>query len=184
MEIHSYWIWLLQQSVSKSLLPFHSYYNHKKFTAVGKIEIQRRKGEPIPHGWAHDTKGQLTTDASLAFESACLAPLGGSEITSGYKGYGLGAMIEVLCGILSGALFSNKVRKWTHVGSDAEANLGQFFIAINPNCFAPGFTGRLSELNNILRNLTPVSWMWMKLAWNFNFTLIKFSCRLIQRILF
>ncbi|KAL7046887.1 hypothetical protein ACKWTF_002730 [Chironomus riparius] len=124
--------------------------------AVGKIEIQRRKGEPIPHGWAHDSKGNLTTDASVAFESACLAPLGGSEITSGYKGYGLGAMIEVLCGILSGSLFSNKVRKWTHFGSDAEADLGQFFIAIDPSCFAPGFTGRLSEMNDILRNLTPV----------------------------
>lgn len=65
-------------------------------------------------------------------------------------------MIEVLCGILSGSLFSNKVRKWTHFGSDAEADLGQFFIAIDPSCFAPGFTGRLSEMNDILRNLTPV----------------------------
>lgn len=124
--------------------------------AVGKIEIQRRKGVPIPHGWAHDTKGNLTTDADLAFNSACLAPLGGSEITSGYKGYGLGAMIEVLCGILSGSLFGTKIRKWTHAGADSEADLGQFFIAIDPNCFAPGFTGRMSELNNILRNLTPV----------------------------
>lgn len=108
----------------------------------------------------------MTTDASVAFESACLAPLGGSEITSGYKGYGLGAMIEVLCGILSGSLFSNKVRKWTHFGSDAEADLGQFFIAIDPSCFAPGFTGRLSEMNDILRNLTPVR--------NFKFSFYKF----------
>ena len=44
-----------------------------------------------------------------------------------------------------------------HFGSDAEADLGQFFIAIDPSCFAPGFTGRLSEMNDILRNLTPVS---------------------------
>lgn len=98
--------------------------------AVGKIEIQRRKGLPIPHGWAHDTKGNLTTDAEVAFSSGCLAPLGGSELTSGYKGYGLGAMIDILGGVLSGGLYSNKIRKWTHVGSDAEADLGQFFIAV------------------------------------------------------
>lgn len=124
--------------------------------AVGKIEIQRRKGAPVPLGWAHDTKGNMTTDADLAFESGCLAPLGGSEITSGFKGYGLGAMVEVLCGILAGSNFSTKVRKWTHSGADSEANLGQFFMAIDPKCFAPGFSGRLSEMNDILRNLTPV----------------------------
>lgn len=124
--------------------------------AVGKIEIQRRKGVDIPLGWANDTKGQLTTDASVAFESGCLAPLGGGEITSGFKGFGLGAMVEVLCGVLAGANFSTKVRKWTHSGSDSEADLGQFFMAIDPKCFAPGFSGRLSEMNEILRNLTPV----------------------------
>lgn len=85
-----------------------------------------------------------------------MAPLGGSELTSGYKGFGLGAMVEVLCGVLSGAHYANKIRKWTHVGSDAEADLGQFFIAIDPNCFAPGFEGRMSDMNNILRNLSPV----------------------------
>jgi LDH2 family malate/lactate/ureidoglycolate dehydrogenase len=125
--------------------------------AVGKIEIQRRKGAPIPHGWAHDTKGNMTTNADVGFESACLAPLGGDEITSGFKGYGLGAMVEVLCGILAGANFSTKIRKWTHSGADSEANLGQFFMALDPKCFAPGFTGRMSEMNEILRNLTPVN---------------------------
>lgn len=124
--------------------------------AVGKIEIQKRKEEPLPHGWAFDTQGNMTMDADVGFNSGCLAPLGGSEVTSGFKGYGLGAMIEVLCGVLSGSLYSTKIRKWTHVGADTEANLGQFFIAIDPNCFAPGFTGRMSDLNNILRNLTPV----------------------------
>lgn len=124
--------------------------------AVGKIEIQRRKGVDIPLGWANDTTGHLTTDANVAFDSGCLAPLGGGEITSGFKGYGLGAMVEILCGVLAGANFSTKVRKWTHTGSDSEADLGQFFMAIDPKCFAPGFSGRVSEMNDILRNLTPV----------------------------
>lgn len=35
--------------------------------AVGKIEIKRRKGDPLPHGWAHDTKGNITTDAGKGF---------------------------------------------------------------------------------------------------------------------
>lgn len=70
--------------------------------AVGKIEIQRRKNQPIPHGWAQDTEGNMTTDATLAYNSGCLMPLGGPEITSGFKGSGLGLMVETVCGILAG----------------------------------------------------------------------------------
>ncbi|XP_052896284.1 uncharacterized oxidoreductase YjmC isoform X1 [Anopheles moucheti] len=121
--------------------------------AVGKIEMQRRKNEPIPVGWAQGPDGHPTTDASVAFDTACLMPLGGTEVTSGYKGYGLGAMVEVFCGILSGANYATKIRKWTHAGADSEADLGQCFVAINPACFAPGFEGRLSDMNSILRNM-------------------------------
>uniref|UniRef100_A0A182MF34 Malate dehydrogenase n=1 Tax=Anopheles culicifacies TaxID=139723 RepID=A0A182MF34_9DIPT len=121
--------------------------------AVGKIEMQRRKNEPIPVGWAQGPDGHPTTDANVAFETACLMPLGGTELTSGYKGYGLGAMVEVFCGILAGSNYATKIRKWTHAGADSEADLGQCFVAINPACFAPGFEGRLSDLNSILRNM-------------------------------
>lgn len=124
--------------------------------AVGKIEIQRRKCEPCPVGWAQDTDGKPTTDANVAFSAGCLMPLGGSELTSGYKGYGLGTMVEMLCGVLAGANYATNVRKWSLEGSDDEANLGQLFVAINPNCFCPGFTDRVTDLNGILRNMPQV----------------------------
>lgn len=54
--------------------------------ATGKIEIQCRKQQPIPEGWALDENGIMTTDANVAFDVQKLMPLGGSETTSGYKG--------------------------------------------------------------------------------------------------
>lgn len=126
--------------------------------AVGKVEWQRRKGERIPEGWAQGHDGRITTDASVAFDASCLMPLGGSEVTAGYKGYGLGSMVEYFCGICSGSNFANKIRKWTLSGNKKEiANLGQVFIAVDPNCFAPGFEDRASEFNNIMRNLPHVN---------------------------
>lgn len=75
-------------------------------------------------------------------------------------GYGLCTMVETLTGILSGAHFATQVRKWSLDGSNsAEANLGQVFIAVDPNCFAPGFEDRMTELNGILRNLPPVGYI-------------------------
>lgn len=125
--------------------------------AVGKIEFQRRKGEPLPSGWAQGPDGKVTTDAEVGFQTGCLMPLGGEEITSGYKGYGLGALVEILCGVSAGAKFGTQVRKWSLAGSEGvEANLGQVFIAVDPECFAPGFKGRMSELNDILRGLPAV----------------------------
>lgn len=126
--------------------------------ALGKVELQGRKGEPIPAGWAQGPNGEITTDAKVAFETNCLMPLGGTEITSGYKGYGLSAMVEVLCGISADADFATKLRKWSLKGThENDANLGHVFIAVDPECFAPGFTDRMSEMNGILRDLTPVS---------------------------
>ncbi|KAF5303720.1 hypothetical protein FQR65_LT00864 [Abscondita terminalis] len=121
--------------------------------AVGKVEMQKRKNQPIPHGWAQDRNGQSTTDAFEAYDAACLMPLGGLEMNSGYKGYGLGMLVEIFCGILSGSLYGPNIRKW---GSTADvANLGQCFIAIDPKCFAPGFENRMSDLMNHLHNMEP-----------------------------
>lgn len=50
-----------------------------------------------------------------------LLPLGGDEESSGYKGYGLMFMVEILCGILAGSRFGPNVRTWQT--SSGEANL-------------------------------------------------------------
>ncbi|KAH8302189.1 hypothetical protein KR044_003776, partial [Drosophila immigrans] len=119
--------------------------------AVGKIEIQRRKAASIPAGWALDPDGKVTKDAELAFKTGCLMPLGGAEATSGYKGYGLGAMVDILSGVMAGAKYSTQVRSWTHQGADIAADLGHVFIAVDPSCFAPDFDKRLSDFNARLR---------------------------------
>lgn len=122
--------------------------------AVGKIEIQKRKDAPIPEGWAQDHEGKITTDASVAYDAGLLMPLGGSEEHSGYKGFGLGMLVEIFCGILAGSNYGTNVRKWGNTTDNA--NLGQCFIAVDPKCFAPGFEDRMSDLMDTIRNFEPV----------------------------
>jgi len=88
------------------ICPGSDRYTVMKIPVFGllQIEVQRRNGKPITEGWAQDPQGQSTTDADLAFKTKCLMPLGGPEITSGYKGYGLGLLVETFCGILSGEI--------------------------------------------------------------------------------
>ncbi|XP_002735911.3 putative oxidoreductase YjmC [Saccoglossus kowalevskii] len=121
--------------------------------ALGKIEIQNRKELPVPHGWGVDSKGKVATDPKAILDEGGQLPLGGTEETSGYKGYGLGMMVEMFCGIMGNAEFGPNIRKWRD--ADRIANLGQCFVAIDPESFAPGFTDRMQSLIDICRGQQP-----------------------------
>ncbi|CAH2042603.1 unnamed protein product, partial [Iphiclides podalirius] len=123
--------------------------------AMGKIEVQIHKKAPIPEGWALGPDGRTTTDSQLAFNTAKLLPLGGFENTSGYKGYCLSAMVEIFCSGLSGSNPVHKVPAWTF-DQEVPPNLGQCFVAIDPECFAPGFAERVADCLAHWRNLEPV----------------------------
>ena len=72
-------------------------------TAYGKIEIARRRREPIPAGWAIDHAGRSTTDPDDVLAGGSMLPLGSDRERGGHKGYGLAVMVDVLCAVLSGA---------------------------------------------------------------------------------
>jgi L-2-hydroxycarboxylate dehydrogenase (NAD+) len=71
--------------------------------AFGKIEIARRKGLPIPEGWAIDASGGPATDPQAVYDGGALLPLGSTRELGGHKGYALAMMVDVLSGVLSGA---------------------------------------------------------------------------------
>jgi len=71
--------------------------------AGGKLEIALRQGKPIPAGWAIDAEGSDSTDPGILRKGGALLPLGSRVETSSHKGYGLGLMVDILTGVLSGA---------------------------------------------------------------------------------
>jgi LDH2 family malate/lactate/ureidoglycolate dehydrogenase len=73
----------------------------------GKLEVYLRKEKPLNPGWAIDSEGSPTIDPSAALKGALL-PLGGfGTDNGGHKGYGLGLLADILCGVLSGGAFGN-----------------------------------------------------------------------------
>jgi LDH2 family malate/lactate/ureidoglycolate dehydrogenase len=122
--------------------------------AFGKVEINDRKGMSIPTSWGADKDGHATSNPKDVMGTGGLLPLGGDEESSGYKGYGLMFMVEILCGILSGSRFGPNIRTWQT--SSGEADLGQCFIAINPGNFADNFEDRLQSLIDHCHNMEPV----------------------------
>jgi LDH2 family malate/lactate/ureidoglycolate dehydrogenase len=98
--------------------------------AVTKVMIAKALGRPMPEGWLRNLDGRPTTDASGYPDRSVLQPIGG------YKGYGLAVLVEVLCGILTGASFLSGVKGW--INEDAiPADQGHAFIAIDVNVMIP-----------------------------------------------
>jgi LDH2 family malate/lactate/ureidoglycolate dehydrogenase len=104
--------------------------------AIGKIRVAMRRRRPIPGGWALDDQGRQTTDPEIALKHRLLSPVGGSREQGGHKGYGLGVMVDVLSGILSGGVYgdlfwrSDMPQRRTH-------NVGHWFAALDPGRFRP-----------------------------------------------
>ena len=76
----------------------------------GKLEVHERMNAPILPGWAVDENGAPTTDPSVGRHAGALLPLGGYGTDGGgHKGYGLGALAEILCGVLAGGAFAREL---------------------------------------------------------------------------
>lgn len=112
----------------------------------GRIEVAARRGWTLPGGWAIDEEGYpaTTPDAALA---GALQPLGGTEETGGYKGYGLSLVVELLTGILGASAFGpNVISLFSTAGS---ADNGQAFLVLDPRVIDDepgGFEQRLETL--------------------------------------
>ena len=110
--------------------------------AFGKLQMAANRGETVPEGWLIDSDGQSTTDPKTFFtnpQQSALLPLGGMQ--SGYKGFALGLLVDVLAGALGGAGCS------TGAEIEREGN-GIFLLVVDPSHFGslPAFNTAVDGL--------------------------------------
>jgi LDH2 family malate/lactate/ureidoglycolate dehydrogenase len=101
---------------------------------IGKITLLDLLGKRIPAGWGIDSAGEGTNEPGKVLAGGAALPLGGAEVTAGYKGYGLALVVDVLSGLLSGAGSSFGVGD---PDGPRPANVGHFFLAIDVGAFRP-----------------------------------------------
>lgn len=131
--------------------------------ATGKIRSAERRGESIPEGWLVDDNSLPVTDPA-AFDEGTghLQMLGGSLATGGAKGYGLALMVDILCGVLSGASVgpdSRLLEKDSENTGQEDQNIGHFFLAIQVDAFRPKdeFNSHMDQMLQTLLSCPPVT---------------------------
>jgi LDH2 family malate/lactate/ureidoglycolate dehydrogenase len=71
--------------------------------ANGKLEIAQRANSAIPDGWVQDKGGKQSVNPNELKSGGSLLPLGSDKDHGSHKGYGLGATVDILSALLSGA---------------------------------------------------------------------------------
>ena len=105
--------------------------------ATGRVKAALRDGEEVPPGWlvSRSDGTPVTSPAAYVDETADVQWLGGSLVTGGAKGFGLGLLVDLLCGPVAGAAFGPR-REVLAGGPPADdTDIGHFVLALDTRAF-------------------------------------------------
>lgn len=116
--------------------------------ARGKIIVAAHTKQPIPEGWAIDPDGYPTTDPDRALAGAVL-PFGGP------KGSAISFIIDIFCGVLTGAAFASHLNTLEDLAS--VQNVGHVLAAVRTDLFATEsrFRERMDAILRMLKASPP-----------------------------
>jgi len=117
--------------------------------AGGKLLLASKKKEKIPTDWATDKNGRSTDDPDEAF-AGFLLPM------AGHKGFGLALVVDILCGVITGGVFLDKMKGMYKYPEDPSLT-GHFMIVINPLSIMSreAFKDRMANFREVLKS-TPM----------------------------
>jgi LDH2 family malate/lactate/ureidoglycolate dehydrogenase len=109
--------------------------------ANGKLEILQRKNKDAPEGWIQTKEGKASTNPHELKDGGALIPLGSDYEHGSHKGYGLGAMVDILSAVLSGANYGPWVPPFVAFlqppANPVGKGIGHFVGAMRIDAFRP-----------------------------------------------
>jgi LDH2 family malate/lactate/ureidoglycolate dehydrogenase len=113
-----------------------------------KVKNHRAAGLPLGDGWAFDEDARPTNDPQ---DARSLRPIGG------YKGFGLGMMIDLFCGLLTDGPVSTELLAMFTAPIEARRRIGHFFGTLRIGAFTDEerFATRLAALVAAIRSEEP-----------------------------
>ena len=130
--------------------------------ANGKLEIAQRANKKVPKGWIIDKQGNDTEDPNALKEGGILLPLGSGDTKAGHKGFGLSAIVDLMCGVLSGANYGPWVPPFVAfldpLQNQPGKGIGHFVGAMRIDAFRPAddFKNNIDNWIERFKMATPI----------------------------
>lgn len=111
--------------------------------AYGKMQILQRQEKEAPLGLVQNNEGQPSSNPHEPKIGGALLPLGSDRVHSSHKGYALGAIVDILSGVLPGANYGPWVPPFATAGNTSERTppvgegTGHFVGAMRIDAFRP-----------------------------------------------
>jgi LDH2 family malate/lactate/ureidoglycolate dehydrogenase len=109
--------------------------------ANGKLEIAQRENKNIPEGWLQTQSGEASQNAHELKHGGSLLTLGSNRDLGSHKGFALSAVVDIFCGVLSGANYGPWVPPFVSflpvLPNLPGEGLGHFFGAMRIDAFRP-----------------------------------------------
>ena len=117
--------------------------------AGNRLDIYRRRGEPIPEGWALDRDGEPTTDPHAPRQGGTFRPM------AEYKGSGMAIVLGMMSCFLSGAPFDDQRLK--PGGGQIYGTCSHWFAAYDVAQFTDPaqFTAEVRDVRGRIHKTTP-----------------------------
>ncbi|MCS7017682.1 MAG: Ldh family oxidoreductase [Cytophagales bacterium] len=129
--------------------------------ANGKLEILQRQNADAPLGWVQDQHGKPTSNAHALKHGGALLPLGSDREHGSHKGYCLGAIVDILSAVLSGAGYGPWAPPFVSFlplpANPVGKGLGHFLGAMRIDAFRPAeeFKQHMDNWIQRFRNAQP-----------------------------
>ncbi|MDQ3702096.1 MAG: Ldh family oxidoreductase, partial [Chloroflexota bacterium] len=115
--------------------------------AGNRVDIYRRRGQPLPPGWVLDAEGQPSTDPQARQRGGSLVPI------AGYKGFGLSLVLSLLTSLLADGPFDYDQGR----ADVPHAGRCHWFMALDIAALTPveTFAERVGEVAERIRTSPP-----------------------------
>lgn len=124
----------------------------------GRIRMAKARGGRASREWLLDPDGSPTEDPSVVGPpgTGSVRPLGVTAEHGAHKGFGLGILVDILCGVLSGGVYGNYRQR---IGlSETEVYTSTHFLgALNPLAFRAEqeYLNDIDTLLSVIRRSRP-----------------------------
>ncbi len=112
--------------------------------SLGQVQNAQREGRSLSSPSVANSLGEPSINPNDLFNNGFLLPLGGTDAGAAHKGYCLASIVDILCGVFSGASWGPFVPPFLNDSVEPQRNVGRGVGHLFVSVFAGSFEDQIN----------------------------------------